>query len=464
MDRKPISRTRLAGAAGLVAGMLAGVLTVVAAGAALAHQLAPDGPDAVIEATHLPPLLTAPGEQVELRYDVFCAAAGSEVDTPCKATGSVFVRPGQAGPFRELELRDDGSPSNGRFGAEVPTTIARSASGFSYYAVLRSAETGASVTLPAGGAAAPQQSLPLDRAVSVSLGAHPFGRTAAATARVAEAAWGEGAGEVGLEQGRNLPPIGGSGFDVSRDGTVHVLDEANRRVLRWRARAHTAAAVPLAINGTLADMSVSDDGTIFVLETTERSADAQLLRTFAANGAARSSLAIGERASQVRLGADGLPVVLQQPSGQWTAVTAANGNVLSPAEQRLSGRSGRPQRDGGEVVVLRRDAEIRVAFVSAKGVRRSWRIASETPVAEVQLAEPLGNRLVVVARVYSDAQDEFVALVLGPAGLERRLALDSADWAEAAPLSRFRLVGSSLFQLGSTPAHVFVDRFDLEVR
>ncbi len=81
----------------------------------------------------------------------------------------------------------------------------------------------------------------------------------------------------------------------------------------------------------------------------------------------------------------------------------------------------------------------------------------------MQLAEALGTRLVVVARVYSDTQDEFVALLLGAAGLERKLALDSADWAETAPLSRFRLVGSSLYQLGSTPANVFVDRFDLEV-
>jgi hypothetical protein len=40
----------------------------------------------------------------------------------------------------------------------------------------------------------------------------------------------------------------------------------------------------------------------------------------------------------------------------------------------------------------------------------------------------------------------------------------SADWAETAPLSRFRLRGSGLYQLGSTPGGLFVDRFDLEVR
>ena len=67
-------------------------------------------------------------------------------------------------------------------------------------------------------------------------------------------------------------------------------------------------------------------------------------------------------------------------------------------------------------------------------------------------------------RVYDDADDEFAVLTLGPSGLVDRFALDSADWAESAPLGRFRLVGRSLYRLGSTASGVFVDRYDLEVR
>jgi hypothetical protein len=89
---------------------------------------------------------------------------------------------------------------------------------------------------------------------------------------------------------------------------------------------------------------------------------------------------------------------------------------------------------------------------------------SETALAEVQLAEPSGQHLVLVVRVFTDNEDEFVALVLGNEGLVRKFSLDPADWAETAPLSRFRLVGHSLYQLGSTSAGAFVDRFDLEVR
>ncbi|HSI97733.1 MAG TPA: hypothetical protein VK926_05180, partial [Gaiellaceae bacterium] len=115
-------------------------------------------------------------------------------------------------------------------------------------------------------------------------------------------------------------------------------------------------------------------------------------------------------------------------------------------------------------VVLRRGNELRLALVGPNGVRRSWRVTSETPLAEVQLAEPLGARLVVVVRVHSDTDDEFVVLVLDDRRVVRKFSLDSADWAETAPLSRFRLAGSSLYQLGSTPAGLFVDRFDLEVQ
>jgi hypothetical protein len=66
--------------------------------------------------------------------------------------------------------------------------------------------------------------------------------------------------------------------------------------------------------------------------------------------------------------------------------------------------------------------------------------------------------------VYDDTADEFVVLVLGRNGLVDRFALDSAEWAEASALGRFRLLGRSLYRLGSSPSGVFVDHYDLEVR
>jgi hypothetical protein len=461
MDRARLSRGALAGISGLLAGTLTGVALAVLAGAAIAQRSGAGSP--VLEATHLPPLLTAAGEEVDLRYDVYCAPPDADLrpGADCEAGGTVFVRVGTSGPFRELPLRVDTGAVEGRLAARLPEGIADSPSGFSYYAALNDPSSGATLTLPSGGPEAPQRSLPLAGAVDVRIGAHEFGAVSHADARVVDASWGSGTGEVGLEQGRNLSPMGGSAFDVDRNRAVYVLDEANRRLLRWRDGVRVPTHVPLAIDGTLADMSVGGDGTIYVLETASGVGRSPLLRVFGADGAARGTSEIAERASQVRVGPEGA-VALQQPSGQWMTA-ATGGRPLTPSDQRASGRPGRPIAGGDEVVVLRRGNEIRAAVVGPEGARRAWRITSETPLAEVQLAEPRGKFLVLVARVYTDDRDEFVALVLGERGLVRKLALEPADWAETAPLSRFRLAGSSLYQLGSTPDGLFVDRFDLEV-
>jgi hypothetical protein len=438
---------------------LAGIATVAFAGTAVVDRLASSAAAPVLEATHLPPLLTAPGERVDLRYDVYCFSPEEALsDAPCDASGTAFVRSGGTGAFRPLPLREDRTAVEGRLFARVPDSIARSRSGFSYYATLRST-SGETVTLPAGGAVTPHRSLPLERSVIVRLGSHRFGFVRSTDARVAEATWGAGPGDVGLEQGRNLPPVGGSAFDVDEGGTVYVLDQANRRLLRWSRGSRTPGAIPLSINGTLADLAVDRDGTMYVLETTKASDRAPLLRTFGADGSGRGSSEVGERASQVRVGPNG-PVVLQHPSGQWLSTAD---DRLADKSQSTSGRTGRPLPDGSEVVVLRRENEIRAALLGPGGVRRSWRVVSDTSLAEVQLAEPLGSGLLIVARVYTDARAEFLALVLDERGLARRFSLETADWAETAPLSRFRLVGSSLYRLGSTPRGLSVDRFDLEV-
>jgi hypothetical protein len=460
MDRARIWHTRFASAAGLIAGLGTGIGIVILAGTAVAQRVVPGTPATLMEATHLPPLLTA-GERVELRYDVYCAAPDTVPDRTCEATGTVFVRPGDTGPFQELAVREDRAASAGRFVVAVPAPIARSADGFTYYAVFRSDESGATAMLPAGGPAAPQRSLPLGRGIEVALGAHDFGHGRQGDARVAQAAWGDGPAQVGLEQGRNLSPIGGSAFDIEEDGAVVVLDEANRRLLRWRAEGATPEAVPLAVNGTLADMAVANDGTVYVLETTGEHAAKPVLRTFGPDGAPRGTSVVAERPSQVRVGPAG-PIVLQNPSAQWTPA-AVEGRPVPVSEQMGAGRPGRTLRDGREIVVLRTGNEVRVALVGAAGVQRAWLVRSETPLAEVQLAEPYGVGVVLVTRVYTDDRDEFVVLVLDRRGVARHLSLASADWAESAPLSRFRLAGDSLYQLGSTPAGLFVDRFDLEV-
>jgi hypothetical protein len=468
--RKGLSAPRalLNGAAGLAAGSLAGLALLVVAGVAVANRVGSSGDGdagALIEATHVPPLLSAPGDPPELRYDIYCAAPGRDPEggAPCNASGSVYVRPGLSGRYRQIPLVLDTQARQGRYVARLPADVAASPSGYSYYAVVHDEISGAETTIPAGGAVAPQLSVPLGQTVRLGLGSHAFGRAQAASQRVASAAWGDGAAQVGLEDGPQAAPVGAASFDVDRSGAVTVLDEAHRRLLRFSPGSAQPTAIPVAVNGTLADMAVAPDGSVYVLETAGQPAgETPLLRSFAPDGRATGAWHTAERTvSALRMGPDG-PETLDYPDSQWMPVVRA-GAALDRRSQEQGGRSGRSLPGGGDVVVLRTGNEVRVALTSSNGARKSWRIFSDTPMAEVQLAEPLSSHLVLVFRVYTDSRDEFVALVLDDHGIARQLSLDSVDWAETAPLARFRLVGSSLYQLGSTSKGMFVDRFDLGV-
>ena len=453
---------RLVLALGSAAGLLVGVTTGALAGAASKTREVSGSSRTLLEATHLPPLLRAPGEQVELSYEAFCVGDGGE-DDPCAVDGAVFVREGHEGPFSALELEPSVSAAGRQLVARVPGSFAEPTGDVEYYAVLEAADGQAGLTIPPGGGAAPHLSSLLHEEVEVDLGRHVFGKGRSADARVAAAAWGSDADDVGLEEGRNLSPIGATAFDVNASGTIYVLDEANRRVLRWNRGSKSPARIPVSVFGSLADMEVAPDGTIYVLETVGRPGGNPLVRRFDGDGRELERVEIAERtASQIRMGTGG-PVVLQQPSHQWMPVSA-EGVMAGAATQRRNGSVGRPLPAGDDVVVLRRENEVRVALTRRGGARRTWRIHSETALGEVQLAEPLGNRLVLVVRAYTDTETEFLVLILDGRGLVEGIPLASAEWAETAPLGRFELVGSSLYRLGSTQHGAFVDRFDLEVR
>src|SRR5438128_10830714 len=116
---------RRAGLLALAAGVsLVGIGVLGWTGAAIANRSSSEDldPARLIAATHLPPLLTAAGEAVTLRYDVYCPPPGNDPESgaPCDAGGTVYVRPGGAGTFRQLPLRLDATASEGRYVAVVP--------------------------------------------------------------------------------------------------------------------------------------------------------------------------------------------------------------------------------------------------------------------------------------------------------------------------------------------------------
>lgn len=452
--RRPGIRSLAGGAAGIVAGVIGGI-ALTSTSAASGPTLAVPGLDAL----HVPPVLTRAGEPVTLRYAIVCAPRDD--GQPCEGSGSVYVRAGQSGPFRQLELKRGEDSAAGRYFVDLPGEIASSPDGFSYYAVLRDDMSGATISVPAGGENAPQRSFPLRDAAEVALGVHAFGRGRSPDERVVAAPWGSGVGETGVAGSRELGFVGPSSFDVAADGTVAVLDEVNDRVERWSRAGVKVTSVD--VSGGLADFALEPDGTMDVLEPPSRATPAPMLRSFRGDGTTRWAQRLSDR-TWAKLDADPAgPVVQQQPSEEWLPV-ADHGAARSRAAQAGQGRPGRRFANGREVVVERiGPGELRLGELAGNALLRSWRITSATPLGEVQLAEPYGRRLVVVTKTYTDDKAEYQVLVLDRSGVAASFAVDSLEWAESAPLARFRLAGSSLYRLGSTRAGLSVDRFDVEV-
>jgi hypothetical protein len=452
--RRPGIRSLAGGAAGIVAGVIGGIAL---ASISAASGLTPAVPG--LDAVHVPPVLTRPGEAVTLRYAIVCPPRDD--GRACVGSGAVYARAGQSGSFRRLTLNRGEESGEGRYFVDLPPDIASARAGFSYYAVLRDDATGASVTLPAGGESAPQRSFPLRDATEVSLGAHTFGNDRPPDERVVAAHWGSDVGEAGLAGSRDLGFSGPSSFDVAAGGTVAVLDQVNSRVERWSRRGVRATNV--GVSGGLADFALEAGGSMDVLEPPNRLIPAPVLRSFREDGSARWTQRLSDRTwAKLAVGPAG-PIVQQQPSEQWLPV-AEHGAALGRPAQAERGRPGRPLANGRELVIERvGGGELRLAELEGNTVGRSWRITSATPLGEVQLAEPNGNRVAVVTKTYTDDRSEYVVLVLDRSGIVFSFALESLEWAESAPLARFRLAGSSLYRLGSTRAGLFVDRFDMEV-
>jgi hypothetical protein len=435
--------------AGFVVGGLVGAtfLTVNVVGASNPE---PAGPTVAPfgEILHTPPLLAQAGEPVGLRYDVVCGLEKDEPGATCSPKGSVFVRATGASDFVEqpLELEPDGLLS-----AEVSA----GAGGFDYYAELDNGR-GGTATLPEAAAEAPEHVWPLQSWTTVDLGSQRFGETSSPSSVVSELTWGKGSQALGLDTGQEQSRIGPSAFDVAPDGSVVVLDQVNHRISILRAGA-TPTQVPIDFAGGEGDLAVGGDGTIYVLDA---GASQPVVRSFSPAGDLIAGTPLAETtADMVRVGPDG-PLVHAYPSEMWLP-TGRGRPPLAPDEQLAGAQAARSGDGKLAVVVSASSSEARFALVRGGNVVHSWRVRSSTSLGEVQLAEPYGDGLLVVVRVWNENQAEFRVLRLAPDGLAGSFSAERAEWAESASLSRFRLHGSTLYQLRSAPSGVEIAAFEI---
>lgn len=437
--------------AGFVTGGLVGValLTVNIVGTASGGpgSVRSQAADRALDVLHTPPLLVSTGEAVALKYGTVCPPT-QEPPVPCAPAGTLHVRAVGAAAFADVPLsRGD----DGLFSYTVPSELTAGV-GFEYYVTFQDGR-GNSVTVPAAGAVTPEHAWTVSKWTTVDLRTHEFGSTRAPVSVVAKAGWGSAATELGLNQGREQSRIGPSGFDVAPDGTVVVLDQVNRRLALYRAG--RATHVPIAFQGGEGDVAVADDGTAWVLDDGGSRAPAPVVRAYDGNGRGVAQAVLQAQIGDMLRAGPGGPVVHSYPSEMWLPVGSGQ-NAHSPDQQLRGARSGRPVAGGRELVVSASSDAARFALVAGNRVLSAWRVASATNLGEVQLAEPSAGGLTAIVRVWTDGNAEFRVLQLAQNGLTGSFAVAPGEWAESAPLSRFRLRGGTLYHLRSSPAGVEV--------
>jgi hypothetical protein len=346
---------------------------------------------------------------------------------------------------------------NGRLSATIAGRYVRG-EGFDYYAAIDDGR-GSSASLPAGGHDVPHHAWTVSGPTTVELAARWL-HARAPDAFVARAGWGAGNRQAGVNRGREQARIGPSAFDVAPDGSVVLLDQANQRLAVYRRGADAPQQIPISFAGGEGDLAVGDDGTIYVLDDGGPASPTPLVRSFDASGRPMAGALLAEPvADMVRIGPGG-PLVHSYPSEMWLP-TGPGKPPFSAAKQVELARAGRTVAGGLEIVVHASPARARFALVRGERVVRSWLVKSPSRLGEVQLVEPYGDGLLVVVRLWNEIRAQFRVLRLAPGGLAGDFAIDRSEWAETAPLSRFRLRGTTLYQLRSGPSGIAIAAFEI---
>ena len=355
-----------------------------------------------------PAAADAPGEPVELAYDVYCIPAGVEdPERGCEPPArSSSVRPERRRSLR-LPLRPRTRTGNGSSTTVVPPALAAGSGGFEYYAVSsRSAATAGSLTIPAGGAEAPHRTCRCGTPIDVEPRAPTGSARTIQGARVASA--------PGATARRRRPRAreehrrrSGRRRSTSTARERLLLDEAHRRLLRWGAgQRHRRAFRSRSTDGSRTCRRRRRS--IYVLETVARPGRQPLVRRF--DESAASSTSSRPPSAHRRRSGSGPPArsccSSRRASGCRSRTTVRRWHRSDNACRRARAPAARRRR-GRRAATRQRDP--RRAVVAERPRRSAWRITSQTPVGEVQLAEPLGQRLVLVVRA-----------VLGRAGRVRR--------------------------------------------
>ena len=409
---------------------------------------------AQIDVLHNPPLLFAPGEEVELRYRVVCPPPPDPTTDLCEPTGVVHLT-SVDGQQMSLRLQPGGPTREDELYAAVPASVT-AAGPFTYWAQLRDIGSGATAQLPAAGSDAPMTASPVIEPVVVELGKTDFSHQVDGQV-VASGGWGSGPREFG----RDEIGMGPTSFDVAPDGSIWILDHFNARLAVFESPT-SRRNVKVNVAGDNPYIAIEPDGTIDVLYPSRPlyGSGTQVHRFHPVGGQPFQRIRIaGDGASRIQpLGDD---VYAHGYDEQWMPVIVDD-QGLTKAQQRQAAAPGQPVPGGRRVTVkLVDESEMRVSLLSGKATLGSWVVHSDTWLGAIHMAEPLGKDLIVVVTQWTNTDRQYRILRLTAQGVALNLDVPDGRYAEMAAYSVFRLAGHYVYQALPTPDAYSIVRYDV---
>ena len=402
-----------------------------------------------------PSQLLVPADQAEVKYVLGLPAAA-------KPRGTLYVRRDGQSAFTALPLQLGVDISNGRHPSLHLVLPARFLSGqrLFYYAQLQDPASGASITIPATGAGAPQTSWIMHRPAVVPLGTYRFGHPEAAQAVVARAAAKSVGWYLPAQQGPQT-------FLVGRDRSIWLEDTWKHRMLVWQAGKPNkpVRTVPLPTEGrndnSFEDVAFGPKGTLYVTRIERAVPGFQVFRINAKTGkvlwksssSPELSLTLPLSGVALRVGVDGTLYgyvspqsfegidVTGTPSYGWMPLATPAGKPVPPTQQFNRIVWGYEPASAGRRFIAQpyvplhatyMPHEQRFAILNRYGrLLHGWRITSKTAIGGWYLEPQLLNGNVVADLAPSRPGTlEHFFVRLDAKGLDAKASLPFRIWGD----------------------------------
>ena len=409
--------------------------------------------EGTLEIYYSPPVLVGAGERVGMPVDVACSSPSG---VACEANLTVGAR---QGPQRWAFASAKAGP-----GIEVDLTALAGAAGRAAHAggtasvrfFLRAGDDlGRTIALPTRAERSPLSFYVVSRLRTLDVPPVGFGEVREPRT-VLFLPWGTGKGRAGLSLGAEAPTLGPPAYDVDASGRIHLLDVFQGRVAVFEGGAlvhedptHTAA---------LHDIGLSGDGAAFTIGRRANS-DSVVVRTIGSDST--EPLTVGEGIpSAISVRGSG-PYIRLLPLDAWIPA------IPDPGASRWDDlHVGRPLDHARELLSVVRGNALRLGVLDHGNVEHPIELRFHQAIGEAALAEPFGRGgYLAVVRVWREGPagaDQYQVVTVGADDTVNTFAVASDSFAEANPLSRFRVGrNGALYQMTSSSDGLRIVRFDL---